>query len=1011
MTSINRTAYPRFHQNTQYRKQELMGNYSLSEKEVIFVKKHTRDTRTQLNFAVQLKVIQNIGYFLDPQDIPGAIVKQVRGSLAIKGPMKAFYQHKSVKSKHRNLIREYLNLTKWTITPSNTIHDAKNKKTKKTSPLRFSLNVAYQASQAMNNPADIINVVLESMLQEKFELPSFSTIDRLVRHIRYMVNSKIFKQITLRLKQNGLLSKFDALLKLPDDCNKTGYNALKQLPKNPTITNFKELLQHHGWLMQIGNMDYFVTGVAKVKLTQFAVQAKSLDVNDIRRSSAHKKYGLMASLLHHSQQEIKDALAITFCKTIFKIHKSSKNELKELQDLHSMNAHNIAEFLLSITTNVKDYKNSPQELGNTIIEQYEKQGGTEKVTEECQKVSAYNSKNHLPLLWKYYQPKRPTLFALIRTLQLQSSTQNDTIVKAIEFLLENAHKKSKYITLETPEKIPTLSFISENWEKLVFDNSEGELKINRRYFELCIFSYIAYELRSGDMFVNGAGSYGDYRNSLMSWDECLPLLKGFCEEVNIPNTSKKFVRELKKRLSQKAALVDSLYPKQTELVIDENGVPTLKQKKSNSNNKSSLLTAEIKKRMPERNLLDILCNTHHYTGWANVFCPLSGAEPKISNPIERYIINAFGNGTGMGPTQTAKHVKADITAKMLSRINNRHVDLTGLDKALVKLVNYSNSFAITKALGDSTRCAVDGTLRQIYESNLFAEPHFRYKNKGGIAYHYVADNYIAIFSTFIPCGVWEAIEIIEGLLKNKSDIQPDKIHADTQGQSVSVFGLAYLFNIELMPRIRNWKDLVFYRPTKKTKYKHIDSLFTDVIDWDLIEMHWQDLMQVVLSIKNGKISSSTLLRKLNNYSRKNRLYQAFRELGRVVRTTYLLDYISDPKLRKTVTNATNKVEAYNGLSDWVFFGSNHIVASNDPDAMEKAIKYNTIVTDSIVLQNLVDISQIIYQLRQEGWVITREDISRLSPYLTEQIKRFGDYIVNLNKIAQIPDYIRDVACF
>ena len=42
-------------------------------------------------------------------------------------------------------------------------------------------------------------------------------------------------------------------------------------------------------------------------------------------------------------------------------------------------------------------------------------------------------------------------------------------------------------------------------------------------------------------------------------------------------------------------------------------------------------------------------------------------------------------------------------------------------------------------------------------------------------------------------------------------------------------------------------------------------------------MHWQDLMQVVLSIKNGKISSSTLLRKLNNYSRKNRLYQAFRE--------------------------------------------------------------------------------------------------------------------------------------
>jgi len=38
--------------------------------------------------------------------------------------------------------------------------------------------------------------------------------------------------------------------------------------------------------------------------------------------------------------------------------------------------------------------------------------------------------------------------------------------------------------------------------------------------------------------------------------------------------------------------------------------------------------------------------------------------------------------------------------------------------------------------------------------------------------HHVADSYIALFSHFIPCGVWEAIYILEGLLKNTSDIQP-----------------------------------------------------------------------------------------------------------------------------------------------------------------------------------------------------------------------------------------------
>jgi len=109
--------------------------------------------------------------------------------------------------------------------------------------------------------------------------------------------------------------------------------------------------------------------------------------------------------------------------------------------------------------------------------------------------------------------------------------------------------------------------------------------------------------------------------------------------------------------------------------------------------------------------------------------------------------------------------------------------------------------------------------------------------------------------------VWEAVYIIDGLLKNTSEIQPDTLHADTQGQSTPVFALAHLLGIKLMPRIRNWKDLIFYRPHKDSAYQHIDPLFRDVINWDLIEGQWQDLFRVVLSIKAGRIFPSTLLRK------------------------------------------------------------------------------------------------------------------------------------------------------
>lgn len=96
-------------------------------------------------------------------------------------------------------------------------------------------------------------------------------------------------------------------------------------------------------------------------------------------------------------------------------------------------------------------------------------------------------------------------------------------------------------------------------------------------------------------------------------------------------------------------------------------------------------------------------------------------------------------------------------------------------------------------------------------------------------------------------------------------MQPDTIHADTQGQSTPVFGLSHLLGIKLMPRIRNFKQLTFFRPSPDMKYKHIDSLFSDTIDWDLIELHWKDFLRVVLSIKHGKIFSAMLLRR-NHYT-------------------------------------------------------------------------------------------------------------------------------------------------
>jgi hypothetical protein len=122
-----------------------------------------------------------------------------------------------------------------------------------------------------------------------------------------------------------------------------------------------------------------------------------------------------------------------------------------------------------------------------------------------------------------------------------------------------------------------------------------------------------------------------------------------------------------------------------------------------------------------------------------------------------------------------------------------------------------------------------------------------------------------------------------------------------------------------------------------------------------------------------------------------------------------LTYISNVKLREDITATTNKVESYNGLGKWLSFGGNVLVASNDPDEMEKAVKYNTILTSAVILQNIIDTSDIVNTLIQKGAAITEQDLVLLSPYLVEHIKRFGNYIIDLDNVQRLIGNSRNLA--
>jgi TnpA family transposase len=852
------------------------------------------------------------------------------------------------------------------------------------------------AAEVKNDPPDLINVALEMLVKGSLELPAFSTLDEIASRVRREVNTGIFTRVAGRIALPDRVG-LESLLDVVGPAVKTPFNRLKQPAGKASWSGFREQVEHLRWVDSLGDTGVWLEGIAESKIADFAGEAMAADADMMRNVAPLKRIALLACMVHVARTRARDDLAEMFCKRMASVTKLAKAELAELREREA----EISERLLISYRGVLgclDPRRSETADAAAAVRRarriVEDAGGFDAQLAEIEAVSAHHANNYMPLVAKHRRRDRATMFAFTTVVELEATSADRSVLDAVEHAVAHAHLTRDFIPDHRDGVRVDLSFASEQWQRTVVDRGHpGQL--HRRHFEACVFTYLASELRTGDIAVRGSQAYANWAEQLLPWSDCEALLDAQLAETGLPGSARAFTDQLRARLTAQAAAVDAKYPENTDLVIDQaTGKPSLKRHRASKPADGALALEEaLKERMPERTLLEILARTAYWLEWWRRFGPASGSDPKLAAPLLRYVLTTFTYGANLGPAQAARHIRG-VSAHELGSTAARHFTTGKLNLASADVVNAYLLLDLVKAWGDGTSVAADGTQVDTLIDNLLAESHIRYGGYGGIAYHHIADNYIALFSHFIPCGVWEAVYIIEGLLRQQSDAEPDTIHADTQGQSYPVHALAHLFGFQLLTRIRNWTNLTFYRDSADVTYAHIDQLFgapgENAINWALIETHWVDLMQVALSIRQGRLSSTLLLRRLGTESRKNNIYKAFRELGRVLRTITLLRYISEPELREEITAATNKVESYNEFSAWLRFGHDTI-ERNDPAEQEKIIKFNTLLANCVIFHTALDMTTVLRQLAGEGWEITPAALAALSPYIRERIKRFGEY--------------------
>jgi hypothetical protein len=225
--------------------------------------------------------------------------------------------------RHHHAILLYLDVTGW---GAKTRHVA--------------VEAVAEAAEVRDRPADLVNVAIEELVRGRFELPAFSTLDRLAQRVRTLVNQRLFATVRERLTAeqaraiDELLDPPPAQPGQPHRQARSAYNRLKQPPKRPTLSNFEELLAHLGWLETFGDPSRLLDGVPPAKVTHFAAEAKALDAAELNYHAPAKRCTLVLCLLARAQVTCRDDVAEMFGKRIAKFHQRAREELDRIRAAH-----------------------------------------------------------------------------------------------------------------------------------------------------------------------------------------------------------------------------------------------------------------------------------------------------------------------------------------------------------------------------------------------------------------------------------------------------------------------------------------------------------------------------------------------------------------------------------------------------------------------------------------------------------------------------------------------------
>jgi TnpA family transposase len=283
-------------------------------------------------------------------------------------------------------------------------------------------------------------------------------------------------------------------------------------------------------------------------------------------------------------------------------------------------------------------------------------------------------------------------------------------------------------------------------------------------------------------------------------------------------------------------------------------------------------------------------------------------------------------------------------------------------------------------------------IRTIYAGE---NPKFFGRQRGLTYYNLTSDQFTGLNGIVVTGTLRDSLVLLSLLLGQQTPLHPQEVMTDTGAYADVMFGLLWLLGYQFSPRISDIGGARFWRIDRTADYGPLNGLAAHTVNTRLIEEHWDELLRLAGSLTLGVFYVESLVRTLQRGDRPTKLARALQELGRIIKSLFLLQYINDESYRRRILVQLNRGESRHSVARALFYGQRGEVRQRYREGQEDQLSALGLVLNVIVLWNTLYMDRAIAQLQAEGQLLAAADIARLSPLCYAHLNFLGRYHFSL----------------